>query len=154
LSIHAAGFVGAAAVVANAAGNLFAGILVRRGVPFWLVAAGAITFVTIATAGMFMDGAPVLLVATLAAASLGVSGLIPASIFSVTPRFAPSPALMAMALGLLIQTSNIGNLTGAAALAAFVEQFGWSKAPLVFLAVTVAGIAIAMGVKALGKKNA
>lgn len=154
LSIGAAGLVSAAAVVANVIGNLSAGILVRRGVPFWLVAAVAITFVSIATAGVFAAGAPVLLVATLAAASLGVSGLIPASIFSITPRFAPSPALMALGLGLLIQTSNVGNLLGAATLAAFVERFGWSKAPLVFLAVTAAGIAIAVGVKAVGKQNA
>lgn len=153
LSIHTAGFVSAAAVVANAIGNLSAGLLVRRGVPFWLVAAVAITFVSIATVGIFTGGAPVVLVAVLAAASLGVSGLIPASIFSVTPHFAVSPALMAMTLGLLIQTANIGNLFGAAALAAFVEHFGWSRAPLVFLAVTIAGVAIAVGVRAVGRNK-
>ena len=37
--------------------------------------------------------------------------------------------------GLLVQASNFGQLLGPAALAAWVEKFGWSSAPLLFAAI-------------------
>jgi sugar phosphate permease len=90
----------------------------------------------------------VVLIAALASASLAITGLIPASIFAAAPRFAASSALLAIVLGLLNQTSNLGNLFGPAAMALMVQHFGWSRAPFLFLGVTACGLAVALMLRA------
>jgi predicted MFS family arabinose efflux permease len=144
LSIAAAGTVSAVAVAANAIGNMSAGALLRLGVPIWSIMLGAFAFMGIATFGIFADTAPVVLVATLAAASLGLTGLIPASIYAAAPKLAPSAAMLAIALGLINQVTNIGNLTGPVAMALTVESLGWNGAPLLFAGVAALGMAVAL----------
>jgi predicted MFS family arabinose efflux permease len=144
LSISAAGTISAITVAANAIGNIFAGGLLRLGAPIWAIAAFGYCFVGAAGFGVFSEQLPVILIATLASASLAVTGLIPASIFAAAPRFAASSALLAIVLGLLNQSSNLGNLFGPAAMAAMVQHFGWSRAPLLFVAVTISGLAVAL----------
>lgn len=144
LSIAAAGTVSAIAVAANAVGNMSAGALVRLGVPIWITVAGAFTFVGLAAIGIFSASAPVALVAILAAASLGLTGLIPGSIYAAAPRLAPTSAVLAITLGLINQVSNLGNLSGPAAIASTVQALGWSGAPLLFGGVAVVGVTIAL----------
>lgn len=144
LSIAAAGTVSAIAVAANAVGNMSAGALLRLGVPVWSIMAGAFAFVGLAAIGIFSDAAPVVLVAVLAALSLGLTGLIPGSIYAAAPKLAPTSALLAIALGLINQVTNIGNLAGPAAMALTVESLGWSGAPLLFAGVAVTGVTIAL----------
>ncbi len=144
LSIAAAGTISAIAVAANAAGNMSAGALLRLGVPIWIIMAGAFAFVGLAGLGIFSDAMPVSVVAVLAAASLGLTGLIPGSIYAAAPKLAPTSALLAIALGLINQVTNIGNLAGPAAMALTVERFGWSGAPLLFAGVAVAGVTVAL----------
>lgn len=144
LSIAAAGLISAVTVAANAVGNLAAGALVRIGVPLWAIAAAAFVFVGAAAFGIFSPSLPVALIALLASVSLALSGLIPASIFAAAPKFAPTSAMLAIALGLFNQASNIGNLVGPAALAAFVESYGWASAPFVFVGVMGAGLVLAL----------
>jgi MFS family permease len=140
LSIGAAGGIAALTVAANAAGNMSAGALLRLGVPTWAIAAFSFSFVGLAGFGIFSDALPVVAVAALASVSLALTGLIPGSIYAAAPRFAPTSALLAVVLGLINQATNLGNLLGPAATAAVVEAFGWARAPLVFLAVGVAGV--------------
>ncbi len=149
LSIAAAGTVSAIAVAANAVGNMSAGALVRLGVPVWSILAGAFTFVGLAAFGIFSEAAPVAVVAVLAAASLGLTGLIPGSIYAAAPRLAPTSAILAIALGLINQASNLGNLSGPAAMAFTVQKLGWSGGSLLFAAVAVAGVAIALMLRAV-----
>lgn len=144
LSVAAAGAISAVSVAANALGNLFAGALLRFGAQLWMVAAFGYCFVGAASFGIFSDNLPVVLVATLASASLAITGLIPASIFAAAPRFAHSSALLAIVLGLLNQTSNLGNLFGPAAIATVAQSLGWSYAPLLFLCVTASGLTVAL----------
>jgi MFS family permease len=144
LSIAAAGTVSAIAVAANAVGNMSAGALFRLGVPVWSIMAGAFAFVGLAALGIFSDAAPVALVTVLAAASLGLTGLIPGSIYAAAPRIAPTSAMLAIALGLINQVTNIGNLAGPAAMAFTVQSLGWSGAPLLFAGVAVTGVTIAL----------
>jgi MFS family permease len=151
LSIAAAGTISAITVAANAVGNVFAGALLRFGAPFWAIAAFAYCFVGAAGFGVFSENLPVVLIAALASASLAVTGLIPASIFAAAPRFAPTSALLAIVLGLLNQTSNLGNLFGPAAMAAIVQHFGWGGAPFLFLGVTVCGLVVALMLRAAMK---
>lgn len=144
LSIAAAGTVSAIAVAANAVGNMSAGALLRLGVPVWSIMAGAFAFVGLAAFGIFSDQAPVALVAVLAAASLGLTGLIPGSIYAAAPRIAPTSAMLAIALGLINQVTNIGNLAGPTAMAFTVQSLGWGGAPLLFAGVAVTGVTVAL----------
>jgi predicted MFS family arabinose efflux permease len=152
LSISAAGTISAVTVAANAAGNIFAGALLRLGAPFWAIAAFGYCFVGAAGFGVFSENLPVFVIATLASASLAVTGLIPASIFAAAPRFASTSALLAIVLGLLNQVSNLGNLFGPAAMASTVQHFGWARAPLLFLGVTASGLAVALMLRAVMKR--
>lgn len=144
LSIAAAGSVSAIAVAANAIGNMSAGALLRLGAPVWSILAGAFAVVGLAALGIFSEAAPVALVAVLAAASLGLTGLIPGSIYAAAPRIAPTSAILAIALGLINQVSNLGNLAGPAATAFTVQALGWSGAMILFGAVAVTGVTVAL----------
>jgi MFS family permease len=152
LSISAAGTISAITVAANAVGNIFAGALLRLGAPIWAIAAFGYCFVGAAGFGVFSESLPVILIATLASASLAVTGLIPASIFAAAPRFASTSALLAIVLGLLNQASNLGNLFGPAAMASTVQHFGWASAPLLFVGVTASGLAVALMLRAVMKR--
>jgi len=154
LSIHAAGLVSAITVAANGLGNLMAGALLRRGVALWSIALGG--FLVIGTSGfaIFSPAMPVVAIAVATAATLAISGLIPASIFAAAPRLASNSALLAITLGLMMNGSNMGQLLGPAALAAFVQRFGWERAPLVFVGVMIAGIALALILRAVLRRPA
>jgi predicted MFS family arabinose efflux permease len=144
LSIAAAGTISAIAVAANAVGNMSAGALVRLGVPVWATMATAFAFVGVAAIGIFADAAPVALVTVLAAASLGLTGLIPGSIYAAAPRIASTSAVLAIALGLINQVTNLGNLAGPAAMAFTVQSLGWGGAPILFAGVAVTGVTVAL----------
>ncbi len=144
LSIPLAGLISALTVVANAVGNMSAGLLARLGVPLWAIAATAFTFLGAASFGIFSEALPVTVIALLASGSLALTGLVPGSIFATAPRLAPTSAVLAISLGLINQTSNIGNLVGPAALGAFVQAFGWARAPFVFVGVMIAGVTVAL----------
>lgn len=149
LTISAAGMIGAAAVLANVAGNMSAGALLRMRVPTWAIAASAFTFMGLASLGIFADAVPVAVVAVLAALSLGLTGLIPGSIYAATPKLAPTSALLAIVLGLINQATNICNMLGPAAMAWLVDTQGWSRAPLLFVAVAIAGVAVALALRSV-----
>jgi predicted MFS family arabinose efflux permease len=147
LTVAQAGGVSAATVIANAGGNLAAGGALRFGIPLWATIATAFTVCGVAAFGIFAGSLPVVAVAMLASASLAITGLIPASIFAAMPRVAPSDHLLGMTLGLIIQASNLGQLLGPAALGAWVEWFGWSRAPMLFAAIGLTGITTAMALR-------
>jgi MFS family permease len=152
LSVAAAGAISAVTVAANAVGNVFAGAMLRFGASLWAIAAFGYCFVGAAAFGIFSENLPVALIATLASTSLAVTGLIPASIFAAAPRFAHSSALLAILLGILNQASNLGNLFGPAAIASVAQTFGWGRAPLLFLCVTVSGLIVALLLRAAMKR--
>jgi MFS transporter, DHA1 family, inner membrane transport protein len=153
LSVAEAGGLSAATVVANAAGNLAAGAALRLGVPLWAIIAVAFAFCGVAAIGIFAQSLPVAFVALLASMSLAITGLVPASIFAATPRLAPNAQALGITLGLVIQASNLGQLFGPAALAAFVEHVGWSSAPFLFAVIAATGIALALRLRALLRKS-
>jgi MFS family permease len=147
VSITAAGFISALAVACNGLGNVCAGALLRFRVPLWAIMTGAFAFAGTAGFVIFATNLPLIAVAVTAAATLGIVGLIPASIFAAAPSVVPTSALLAIAMGLILQATNLGQLLGPAALGALVGHYGWSRAPLLFAAVMVAGIAIALSLR-------
>lgn len=153
LSIQAAGFVGAITVLANGLGNLLAGSLLRRGVPLWATALAGYLVMGASGFVVFAQGLPVTPVALAASATLAISGLIPASIFAAAPRLAANSALLAITLGLIMNGSNMGQLLGPAALAAFVQRYGWENAPFLFVGVMAAGIAVSLLLRSILRKK-
>jgi predicted MFS family arabinose efflux permease len=152
LSVAAAGVITAITWIANAAGNASAGFLLRAGAPMWTVVLGAFSLMGVATLGIFSASLPLAVVVVLACASLGLTGLIPGSVFAAAPRVLPAPAMLVLVLGLINQGSNIGSLLGPAALGSLVQYSGWGNAWMLFAAVALCGIAAALGLKAaLGK---
>lgn len=153
LSIAAAGLISAGTVLANAAGNLAAGYFLRIGTPLWgILIAGHSASAALAF-GIFSDALPVAAVAALAALSLAVTGLIPASIFAAAPAIGATPALLGITLGLTTQIGVSGQLFGPTVLAAIVERYGWPAAPAIFVAVMIAGSAIALVLRRVLRKR-
>jgi MFS family permease len=149
LSVSAAGVIAALTWVANAVGNASAGLLLRAGAPVWAVVAGAFSFMAVAAFGIFGTGLPVFAVVLLASASLGLTGLVPGSVFGAAGRLASASAGLVMTLGLINQGSNVGSLLGPAAMGSLVQHFGWGGAWLLFAAVAVCGLAAAAGLRAV-----
>jgi predicted MFS family arabinose efflux permease len=148
LSIASAGWITALTWIANAAGNASAGLLLRAGAPVWAVVLGAFAWMGIAAFGVFDASLPLAAVVALACASLGLTGLIPGSVFAAAARVASTPALLVLSLGLINQGSNIGTLLGPAALGLQVQKLGWDSAWLLFAAIALCGIAAALGLRA------
>jgi predicted MFS family arabinose efflux permease len=149
VSVAAAGSISAATVVANAIGNLAAGVLLRWRTPLWAIIGGAFAVAGVAALGIFAPSTPAFVVALLAATSLAVTGLVPASIYAAAPLVMPAAALLGATLGLIVQSSNIGTLLGAALLGGWVEHLGWSTAPLLFGTIALVEIAIALKLRSL-----
>ena len=154
LSIGTAGLISAGAVLANGVGNLCAGALLRFGTPVWLIvglgflASGTFAF------GIFSDMLPVAAVAVLAAASLAVTGLVPASLFAAAPLVSSTAALLAVTLGLITQIGIAGQFLGPAVLAALVERYDWSRSPVIFVAAMVVGLALSYALRTVLRKRA
>lgn len=154
LSILLAGFISALTVGANAIGILGAGALMRLKAPIWAVITAAFVFQGVAAFGIFSQVLPVAVVALLACTSLALTGAIPASIFAAAPSLAPNPALLAVVIGLVNQSSNIGALAGPVVLGAFVQAFGWERAPFVFVAAMITGVAAALVLRRVDLRDA
>jgi hypothetical protein len=92
-------------------------------------------------------------VAALAIASLGITGVLPASIYAAAPRFAPKPAMLALTVGMVVQASHLGHVLGPPALGLSVESFGWSSAPALFMAIACAGIATAVAIRTVSARG-
>jgi predicted MFS family arabinose efflux permease len=85
---------------------------------------------------------------------LGLGGLTPASIYAAAPSSAPAPEAIPIAIGLVQQASNLGQFAGPTALGWFVDQFGWSAAPVMTVPVAVFGLVTAALVRdGSGKKR-
>jgi predicted MFS family arabinose efflux permease len=153
LSTAAAGTISAVAVVCNGIGNLLAGALMRLRVPLWMVVAGGFVFTAAACFGVFAEGLTVTVVAAVTCLILAVNGLTPASLFAAAPRVTANAHLLTVALGLIVQASNIGQLLGVPAMAAWVERFGWGYAWVVVVATSVVGIAIAARLRVVLRKR-
>jgi predicted MFS family arabinose efflux permease len=147
LSVASAGLITALTWIANAVGNASAGLLLRAGAPMWTVVLGAFSLMGVAAAGVFSASLPLTAIVALACLSLGLTGLIPGSVFAAAARVAPAPAILILSLGLINQGSNIGTLLGPAALGFLVQNFGWDNAWLLFAGVAVCGIAAALGLR-------
>ncbi|MBA8879987.1 MFS transporter [Phyllobacterium myrsinacearum] len=136
-----AGVMSAFAIAANIAGNIGAGVALRRGVPRALLLAGASAVMTVTGIAVFILPAPTWVIFGLCVIFSGVGGCLPSAMMGAAPRAVPEPHLAAMSVGLVMQGSNLGQMIGPVVVGSLVDRGGWTMA-----AVPVAiagGIAIA-----------
>jgi MFS family permease len=144
VSYQSAGLLAALASAINASGNLAAGHLMTRG-------AGRASLITFASCVMGASGIgiflglfpawPTFLMCLLFSA---VGGLIPATLLASAPLLAMHASLVPIAVGLIMQGSNLGQLIGPVAVGSATAAFGWSAAGAVVLASAIATCAIAL----------
>lgn len=134
----------AGVVTANAVGNVCAGLLSRAGFPLWISMGASLTCYALTAPLIYSAGLPASTIALLSALTLGVAGLLPGSVFAAVPRLVP-PELVTPTMGLIQQSSNIGQFLGPLAAGLFVHSFGWPPIPLLLIPMVVIGLfAVAM----------
>jgi DHA1 family inner membrane transport protein len=133
----------AAAVLANALGNLSAGWLFSRGAaPRRLICTGMIGM-ALAELVVYSPWCSSSIQFSAAIAFSIVAGVVPASIFTAIPDVAPIDARASM-MGIAVQASHIGQLLGPPTVAAVAAAVGgWTASPLVLVPVGAAGLAAA-----------
>ena len=128
-------------VMSNLIGNIFAGVLLKRGVSSPpLLLTGAIGMGTGAML-LFIDSLWLELRLGAAFGFAIVGGLIPGTCFALLPRIASSAAAVGLLFGLMLQFIGVGQLLGPIILAASVEHSGnWQSAGYIALIVSFLGV--------------
>jgi MFS family permease len=122
-------------ILSNVVGNLLGGWLLQRGVARWhlLVFVGLLAIGC--GLGIFSDAVADWLRYILCILFSGLAGMLPATVMSGAPAFTPSPRQIGAANGLLVQGSNLGQLSGPPAVAATVAMAGgWQAGSWIFVA--------------------
>jgi predicted MFS family arabinose efflux permease len=154
IAITTAAWLTALAASLNMVGNLVAGRLLERGVrPISLLRAG---FMVMGTGAVLAFGLPVgpwLQYASVLAFSM-VGGLIPATLFSLSIRLAPSPAAVSTTIGWMQQWSSAGQFA-VPPLVAWVAVYtgGWQWTAGVSAACCAIGLLLATQIHAELKRK-
>lgn len=138
----------AIAVIANAGGNLAASWLVARRVAPTALMAFALVVMVACELGIYSQGLSPDARYGLAVAFSAFGGLLPASVFATIPAIASRVASGAVVMGIVVQASHIGLLTGPPVVAAISDATGdWSASPLALAPVAAIGFAAAFALK-------
>jgi CP family cyanate transporter-like MFS transporter len=154
----ATGVLTALAAAVNIAGNLASGRLLYGGVrPTRLLAAGFVTMgLTAAAAFAAVDGAslpPALRYAAVLSFS-AVGGLVPATLFSLAVRLAPSEHTLSSTVGWMQQWSALGQFAGPPLVAWLASRSGgWQWTWLATGACSLIGLLLAARIAALLKQR-
>lgn len=143
----AAGMLSAAACGVNVAGNLAAGMLLKRGAARWLLAATASALMGLSAIGIFLPVLGPLPAFALCLLFSGAGGLLPATLIGTSPLVAPSARLAPMAMGLLMLGSNLGQMIGPVVVGGAVDARGWPAAAAIVAAAGVLGVLLALGLR-------
>jgi MFS family permease len=153
LSLTAASGLTAFAIAMNVPGNLIGGALVHRGVKPWLLLAVASIVLALCGSALYAPVLPLWLRYLSCVVLSLVGGILPSSVFGAAPAHAPSPRLVATTNGLIMQGSNLGQTIGPPAAAALAASAGgWQLTPLVLAGAGLAGVAVALALRALERR--
>jgi MFS family permease len=154
----AAGVLTAAVAAVNMAGNIGSGRMLQRGVaPSRLLTIGFATMGLAATASFAGSGDAGLPAAIRYGAVLlfsGVGGLIPATLFALAVRLAPSEGTLATTLGWVQQWSALGQFAGPPLVAAVASTVGsWQWTWVVTGACSVAGLLLTVALSRVSARR-
>ncbi len=142
MSLPVASRIVAFVIMANAIGNVLAGVFLRRGVSYVpLLIAGALGSALCALI-IFSGAVPSALRLLSAFGFSAFAGLIPGTLFATLPRAASSVSAAGLLVGLMMQWSGMGQLVGGIVLPGAVDYFErWEAAGMVAM---VAGVVSAL----------
>ncbi|WP_099064855.1 CynX/NimT family MFS transporter [Serratia sp. BW106] len=144
LTLAAAGGVSAAVIAVNILGNLFAGVLLSRGLQARTLLAIASMLMGLAGASVFLSATPNAMLVPLCLMFSGIGGMLPATILAATPAAAPQPTLIPLSLGLVMQGIYLGQVIGPIVLSTLVAYAGWTAPSFMVLAAAVLGSLLAL----------
>lgn len=127
VSLGTVGLLSAVITLVNVIGNLAAGHLLTRGFARGRLVASAALLTGVFGLWIFLSQSGGHLVLWLCILFSAIGGLIPATLISSVPILSPRPALAPMAMGLLMQGSNLGQLIGPVAVGTAIELYGWTS---------------------------
>ncbi|HEX6995725.1 MAG TPA: MFS transporter [Gammaproteobacteria bacterium] len=145
---QAAGTQTAIAVIANAGGNIAASWLVARRVAPPRLMAFALVVMVACELGIYSPAMPADARYGLAVAFSAFGGLLPAAVFATIPAIASRAASGAVVMGVVVQASHIGQLTGPPVVAAISDVTGgWSSSPLALVPAAAVAFVAAFGLR-------
>jgi predicted MFS family arabinose efflux permease len=134
-------------VAANIPGNLLGGVLLKRGMPRWVVMAGGAAAMGLTALGFLAGGAPDALRFACALAFSLLGGVIPGAIFSATPVHAKSSEHIGTTNGMIMQASHFAQFAVPILVAWVASHFGgWSASLNTMLILSCAGAAAGLAV--------
>ena len=89
-----------------------------------------------------------------AAVILLANGIVVSAMFAAVPRFARSPARIALGNGLVAQLGSLGTLLGPPLFGGAITAVGWQVAPVLILGFSLCGIALALAAEAAAGRGA
>ena len=147
VGMAAAGSLSAVACCVNVAGNLAAGVLLKRGVARWLLAAVASALMGLSAIGIFLPVLGALPAFLLCLAFSGAGGLLPATLIGTSPIVSPNARLVPMSMGLLMLGSNLGQMIGPVIVGGAVDSMGWPAAAVIVALAGAMGVLLALGLR-------
>lgn len=142
-------------VAVNMIGTWLGGWLLHRGAPRWLLIAAVVGTVSVLAALVYSGPLPVAARVACAFVFSMVGGILPTACLAGAPVHAPSPAQVGAVNGIIVQGANLGTLLGAPALAAAVAMMGsWDEAGWLLLFAGVGGVALAIGLGRVERRQA
>ena len=153
-SAHA-GWLTALAAAANIVGNVSAGRLLERGVRPLTLLRTAFVAMAVGAVLAFLPQVDARLQYAAVLVFSAVGGLIPATLFSLSVRLAPSPAAVSSTVGWMQQWSAIGQFAVPPLVAwVAVKAGGWQLTGVVSVVCCAAGLLLANAIhRALGQAN-
>jgi sugar phosphate permease len=137
----------AAYVAINILGNQLGGVLLRAGVPRWVVMAGGAAAMGVTASGLLWAAAPDAVRLTCAMAFSVLGGVIPAAVFSGSTVHAKSPQHIGTTNGMVMQASHASQFAIPILIAWVASRAGgWEASLQVMLALAVTGVAAALAV--------
>ena len=136
---------GALVVVGNIIGNVGAGWLIGRGATPWKLLVVSFVMMGICAMLVFTSATPPAFKIVAGFLFSACGGMFPGTAFVLAARFSPSPALMALMAGFMLQGAGLGQTLGPMLVSSVVERAGsWDHANLVVLGFALIGLSCAL----------
>lgn len=141
-------------ILTGLAGGLFARWLGERGLAPWTSIVICAGVMGCAGVGLFTPGAPLAAVYGLCIIFAASAGMLPAIAFEGAAASVPDPSLVPIAMGMVMQASNIGVFVGPIGFGAAIQAGGWTAGTGPLLAITGVLFAMAMLLRESARRGA